>query len=281
MLDMHRVARALSILEMIAARPEGVQLSAVAAELQVNRAIPFRILTELCELGYVMQDPDTRRYRATFKLGSLGLRQLETAGVTRWARDEIEALAATTNELVHLAVVSGRELRYVAAARGASSRLVIDTALTYEFPSPASAGGRAWLSTLPDVEARSILARRDRGTAANAPAHRQDLDRVMDAIARVRELGYAVIQEEMEVGINAIAAPIVPPDSPDGRAVGAVSIAGPSARTTPQVLVSFAPALQMAAERLGQQWHVYDYLVALAKPPSEDGSESAPLPVAG
>lgn len=261
---MSSIDRAMRILDIIAGEPEGVRVTDMATTLQLNRAIPHRLLAELIELGYVVQNPTTERYRATFKLGSLGLRQLETAGIPRWSRDELDALAATSRELVRLAVVSGTVLRWVAKAQGANSALIIDSGSGTDVAIHATASGKAWLSTLPPDGAEALLVAR--GLDPKTPHTGTDLRRVMADIAHARALGYAVIHEEMEVGISAIAAPIVPPESPDGGGVATVSIAGPSARLTPPVLLEFAPALLATACKLAEQWHVYEYLAALSGP---------------
>lgn len=263
---MSSIARALRILELVADQPDGVRVTDLATMLGLNRAIPHRLLAELIDLGYVAQNPTTERYRATFKLGSLGLRQLEIAGIARWSQDELGALATTSRELVRLAVASGSVLRFVAKAQGANSALMIDSASGSDVVLHATASGKAWLSTLPDEELLALLT--SRGLAPKTPHTETDLQRVVGEIAQARQAGYAVTHEEMEPGINAIAAPIVPSGGPGGRGVGTVSIAGPSARLTPEVLLSFAPALRATAEKLGHQWHVYEYLVALSASPS-------------
>jgi IclR family acetate operon transcriptional repressor len=258
---MSSIGRAIQILEIIASEPQGVRVTDVATTLRLNRAIPHRLLAELMELGYVAQDPTTERYRATFKLGSLGLDQLETSGVQRWARDELAALAAETQELVRLAVASGSELRFVAKAQGGDSALMIDSTGS-NVVLHATASGKAWLSTLPEEEVRRLLT--ERGLAAETTHTETDLRRILDEVAQARELGYAVTHEEMEVGINAIAAPLVPPELGGGCGVATISIAGPSARLTQQMLQNFAPAVKATARTLSEQWHVYEYLTALA-----------------
>ena len=258
---MSSIGRAMHIFEIIAGEPEGVRVTDLATMLKLNRAIPHRLLAELMELGYVAQDPTTERYRASFKLGSLGLRQLETSGVQRWASDDLAALAAETRELVRLAVVSDSELRFVAKAQGGDSALMVDSASGSNVVLHATASGKAWLSTLPEEEIRRLLT--ERGLAAETAHTETDLRRILDEVAQARELGYAVTHEEMEVGINAIAAPLVPPEAVDGFAVATISIAGPSARLTQQMLQNFAPAVKATARTLSEQWHVYEYLTAL------------------
>jgi DNA-binding IclR family transcriptional regulator len=254
------IERTMAILELVAGQREGVRITDLANELGLNRAIPHRILADLVTLGYVVQDPRTERYRATFKLGSLGLRQLETAGIGRWAQDHLDQLAATTRELVRLSVVVDDGLRWIAKAQGAASALVIDGVSGSDVVLHATATGKAWLSTLPETEARAIL--QGRGLAAQTARTETDLDHVMGDLAAARHSGYAVVHEEMEVGVNAIAAPVVPPERGDGRGVATVSIAGPAARLRPDVLIGFAPDLMTVAASLAAQWHAYEYLAA-------------------
>jgi IclR family acetate operon transcriptional repressor len=258
---MSSISRAMRILELIASQPSGVRVTDVANNLALNRAIPHRLLAELIELGYAAQDPTTERYRATFKLGSLGLRQLESAGVGRWAQDELSALASETSELVRLAVVSDGGLCFIAKAQGSNSALIIDESSGSEVVLHATASGKAWLSTLSDDEIVTILT--TRGLTAKTPHTETDIRRILDEVRHARETGYAATHEEMEPGINAIAVALVPPENPDHRAIGTVSIAGPSARLTPDVLLGFVPALQRTARTLSQHWHVYGYMTAL------------------
>ncbi len=266
---MSNVKRVMRILDLLVDEPAGVRITDLAMALGVNKAIPHRLLAELVELGYATQDPRTERYRATFKLGSLGLRQLETAGIARWSQDELNALAAQSKELVRLAIAAGNSLRWVAKAQGANSSLIVDSAVATEVVLHATASGKAWLSTLPTDEVRALLAERE--LVKPTPRTHTDIGEILAEVEEARRHGYAVTYEEMEIGINAIAAPIVPPDLPEGRGVGTVSIAGPAARLTPDVLVGFAPSLKAAARSLGEHWHVYEYLKALTTPVPEGG----------
>jgi IclR family acetate operon transcriptional repressor len=249
---MSTIRRGLRILELLAAEPDGLGVSEIARSLALNRAIPFRLLAEFMEMGYVRQDPVTDRYVATFKLGALGLQQLERAGIDRWAQACLRDLAEETQELVRLAVVEDGGLRWVAKAQGSSALLIINEA---SIPH-ATASGKAWLSTLPVGEAKSILNGHDlerptSHTMTEIPTLLADLD-------EARTQGYAVVEEEMEVGINAIAVPVIPVRMV--RAVATVSVAGPSVRLTRDRLIEFAPRLLSAAADLAGTWSTYAYL---------------------
>jgi IclR family transcriptional regulator, acetate operon repressor len=260
---MSTIGRALAILEIVAGEPSGSRITDLATTLKLNRAIPHRLLAELMELGYVVQDPHTERYRATFRVGSLGLRQLETSGVQRWAKDDLAALAAESRELVRLSMVCGSELRFVAKAQGGDSALMVDDVSGSSVPLHSTASGKAWLSSLPDAEVRELLTQH--GLESRTSHTETDLLRIIEEIGNAREVGFAVTYEENEIGINAIAVPVVPPEAVDGKGVGTISIAGPSVRLTRSLLPGYAPALRRAAVTLGRQWHVFEYLTALAE----------------
>jgi DNA-binding IclR family transcriptional regulator len=264
----------MRILDILVDEPAGVRITDLAAALGANKAIPHRLMAELVELGYATQSPETERYRATFKLGSLGLRQLEAAGIARWSQDELSALAAQSRELVRLAIASRNSLRWVAKAQGANSSLIVD-AIVSDIVLHATASGKAWLSTLPTDEVRATLATHE--LVKPTPLTHTDIDAILAEIEEARRGGYAVAIQEMEIGVNAIAVPIVPPDLPGRRGVGTVSIAGPAARLTPEVLIGFVPSLKSSAGSLAEHWRVYEYLRALTTPVSED-SRRPPAP---
>jgi IclR family transcriptional regulator, acetate operon repressor len=248
------ISRALRLLELLAAEDRGFRITDLAEALQVNKAIAFRTLAALIEVGYVRQDPESQRYQATFKLAALGLRKLEASRIEEWAQEPLDRLAQTTRELVRLAVVDGESLRWIAKAQGSNSRLIVDPAAGADVILHATATGKAWLSTLDEESVRAILS--ERGLDPQTEHTRTDPERLLAELAEVRDRGYAMVTEEMDPGINAIATPIVVPI--DGRsAVGTVSVAGPAVRVTPEVLEHFAEPLMATARELAGHWAIY------------------------
>lgn len=265
---MTNLSRAMSILEMLVDEPAGVRVTDLATAMRMNRAIPHRILTELCELGYVIQDKDSERYCATLKVGSLGLRQLERASVMDWSQEELARLAAQSQELARVSIASGATLRFVAQAQGASGSLIVNSPLRAEVALHATASGKAFLSTLPSAEVERIVGKR--GMPGLTGETLTSVDALEDELAKVRSDGYALVEQEAEQGVSAVAAAIVPPQAADGRAVGAVSVAGPSVRMPVTRLRELAPDVRAAADRLARGWHVFEYLRTVS------GDSSAP-----
>jgi IclR family acetate operon transcriptional repressor len=256
------LSRAMAILELLVDEPDGVRVTDLALTMRVNRAIPHRLLTEFCDMGYVVQDPGSERYRATLKVGSLGLRELERTNVMDWSQEELAHLAGVSRELARVSIASASTLRFVAQAQGASASLIVNSPLRPELALHATASGKAYLATLPWEEVAGIV--RERGMPGLTEDTTTSIDALEVELAKVRSDGYALVEEEAEPGISAVAAAIVPPQSPAGRAVGAVSVAGPSVRLPQGRLREFAPEVCATAGRLAQHWHVFEYLRAVS-----------------
>jgi hypothetical protein len=112
--------RSFKVLEHLAGHPEGRALSALSAELEMPLSATHRLLSELVRCGYVRQDQSHGDYMLTIKLVSLGLSFLSNSGIVDIAQPMLDRLAASSGELVRLAVVDGDELTFVAKAQGAT-----------------------------------------------------------------------------------------------------------------------------------------------------------------
>ena len=140
--------RGIKVLELLAAHPEGLALSAVASAGDLPLSATHRLLTELVRVGYVRQLRGQGDYVLTIKLVSLGLSFLSASGMVDVAQPSLDALAETSRELVRLAIVDGDELVFVAKAQGATRGLRYDPDMGLSVRLSCSAAGHAWLSTL-------------------------------------------------------------------------------------------------------------------------------------
>jgi len=253
------VANAMHVLEMLVSRPDGRRVSEVAERLGINKAIAHRLLAALVSAGYVSQDARTSSYFATHSLGALGLRQLSSSGVGTWAQRALDSLAADCEELVRLAVATNDSLQWIAKAQGSNSSLRLDPVMGQDAVPHATASGKAWLSTLSPERVAVVLDHESRLTAT--PRSALDRPSLLVELDEVRHRGYATTFEEMDLGINAAAAPIFGA-GPGREATGTISIAGPSVRMTRARLAELSPLLLAAAADVSKSWPSYTYLVA-------------------
>lgn len=242
--------KSLAILELMAERPEGVSVSAIAQALDMPVSGVHRALKELARLGYARQVREQGDYALTVKLAAMGLSFLGRSGVTDIAQPILDRLAAESGELIRLSVLDGDDLVWVAVAQGATGGLRYDPGREQGVAVhlASTAGGLALLAALTDEEALARVARqgvRREGAdlGSRAPATIRD---VLTAIAETRARGWSVSIDTYIEGMAAMAAPV----RREGRALGCLSIAGPAVRLTMARMEQLAPALIAAAEEL-------------------------------
>ncbi len=238
------VDRALTILKLLAADGE-LGVSDIARLLDVHKSTASRLLGTLEAHGLAEQLPDRGRYR-------LGLGILRLAGATRSRLDVVResrpitaALAAAVGETVNLVILSGTETLYLDQAAGTSA-LQIHNWVGRRNPVHATANGRVLLAHASPAELEAILAAIT--TDGRLPAitertvtDRQALETILEV---VRQDGYAVAVDELEIGLTAVAAPV---RGVDGTVTASLSISGPGFRLGADQLGSVIRATKDAA----------------------------------
>lgn len=261
------IERCISLVEILAAQPDGMDLGALAAAVSMPKSATHRILTTLLEKGWVSQDPATLGYRLSLTLANLAFRHLDAMRLPDAAQAPLDDLARTTHEYCRLAVVDGERIVWVARAQGATSGLRYDPDMGHEVALHATATGKAWLATLPEAEALRIVA--GRGLSATrplGPRSAKTLDEVRSTLAETRARGYALALEEGEAGTVAMAMAFRAAQSPDAPVAGTVSVAGPLARIGADRHAAIAAALQSAVRAVERIWPVRRHQRCAAEP---------------
>lgn len=219
------VARALDLLELVAAADDEIALVELARRAGLQPPTAHRLLQTLADREWVVQNPRTSRYRLSHKLLSLvGDIEARTARLRALARPHLEAIRDAADESTNLVVLDGLAAVYVDQVP--SSRPVrLFTEIGGRVPAYASGAGKAILAFQPQGVTDKLLARsRLRALTANTLSARDQLE---TDLRRTRERGYALDNEEYESGVVCVAAPIL---APDATAVAAISVSGPAAR---------------------------------------------------
>jgi IclR family transcriptional regulator, pca regulon regulatory protein len=241
-------ARGLSVIRAFTEdRPE-LTLSDVARETGLTRAAARRFLLTLVDLGYVTVDD--RSFRLTPRVLELGYAYLSSSGLPELAQPHLERVAAETGESSSVSVLDGQDVVYV--ARVATSRIMrINIAIGTRFPAWVTSMGRALLSGFDDDELWQALESAER--TAFTPHTVTDVDELVRIIRRVRLLGYALVEEELELGLRSLAVPV---RGNDGAVVAAMNLSTHAARVpVDQVLDSYLPALQREVRALEADLH--------------------------
>lgn len=234
------VDRAVTVLEVLAELGEG-GVTEIAQRLEVHKSTAFRLVTALEARGLVEQVGDRGKYRLGMAVVRLAGAVTDQLDVTRRSRAACEELAATTGETVNIALADGDAALNVDQVRGASS-VVTHNWIGERTPLHATSSGKVLMAFCAPVRAAGTAGRLRRYTDATT-TRRRDLEEQLDKIAVD---GFATTTEELEVGLNAVAAPV---RGADGEVLAALSVSGPSYRLTADRLREITPAVVAAADR--------------------------------
>lgn len=227
--------RGLRLLALLQERGE-LRLGRLIEELGSSRATVFRTLATLQAHGFVEHDRATRSYR----LGP-ALRAGQTAAIAQQATQALQELVERTGETAGLVVVQGRRLRYAMVQPGTYA-VRFTAAVGAGVPAHASPAGKAILAALTPSQRDAFLGREPyAGLTARTIVRRAPLEWELEASA---ERGYAVDDQESEMGTRGVAAAIL-----DGRRpLGALSLSAPSTRL-PQTDVARVGTLLVTLSR--------------------------------
>lgn len=246
--------RTFAVLQLLAENANGLPISAVADRLGIPLSASHRLLSELAEHGFVQQERLHGDYRLTMRLVTLAFTYLARSGVTDIAQPVLDRLAAQSGELVRLAVMDGegadRNLTWVARAQGAQTGLRYDPEMGQVATLSCSASGWAWLSTLDDEEALSLVERQGFGAPEEfGPRAPRNAKALLQALRQTRKRGYAVTMQTFTPWMSAMAAPV---RAPDGTVCATISIAGPIMRLPEEKLHELAPLMLEAVAEMTQ-----------------------------
>lgn len=251
------VERCLDALEILSGEADGLPLGVVADRLSLPKSATHRLLTALVQRRFAIQDTVNQHYTLSFRLAQLGFRRLDALRFPEVAQPILDRLAAETGEHVRLAVVEGRGMVWIARAQGASRGLRYDPEMGQGVVLHATATGKAWLATLPEDEALTIVLAR--GFAAPAHFGRRAVRTVTalrQHLAETRRRGYGLAIEEGEAGTAAIAAIVRDGEAADAPVVGTISVAGPLGRLVGDARAHTAERLLAATREMSIMWPV-------------------------
>lgn len=230
------LARGLSVIRAFDATTPRQTLSDVAKTTNLTRATARRFLLTLAELGYVRVDGAL--FSLTPKVLDLGYSYLSSLTLPEVAGPHLEALTKQVHESASVSILDGSDIVYV--ARVPVSRIMtVSITIGTRFPAFATSMGRVLLAGLAPKDLDDYLAKVDLApltgrTIATATALREEL-------ARVRDNGYCVVDQELEEGLRSLAAPI---RDHTGTVVAAANISTQSSRyTAASIKKDLLPAL--------------------------------------
>ena len=237
------VERVFDLLNIITSAGGESSLSDLAATAQLPLPTIHRLLRTLVPLGYVRQLPN-RSYAlgpGLIRLGYTASLQLGT-----YAQPVLQRLVNRLGESANMAVLDGHMVVYVGQAQSSHSMRMF-TEVGRRAHAHDTGVGKAILATLPDSQVVSIVS--SMGMPTPTGKSLGSVDDLLADLARIRERGYAIDDEEQEIGVRCFAMTL-----PHAPTPTAISVSGPVSRVDWDFGERAVPLLREAAEELAGQF---------------------------
>jgi IclR family transcriptional regulator, KDG regulon repressor len=242
--------RLLAVVELLMRSPEALSARAIADATGIHRSTTHRALNTLIHRGWVERQPESADYRLSVKFLALAHVATQERSFLREVRPALERLSALSRETVHVGVLDGLDVLHLDKI-DSLERVGVASKIGSRGPAHSASLGRALLAASSDRMVEEFLIESD----LSRGAHRiPDLTRFREEIARTRQRGYSLDDEEDSIGVRCLGVAV---RGAGGAPLFAISMTGPSARFTLERALSFAPAaVEIARDlsvRLGWQ----------------------------
>jgi len=238
------LARGLSVVGAFGEGRTSLSIADAARLTGLSRAAVRRCLYTLSRLGYAAGANGS--YALTPKILTLAHAYLGSTPVARVAQPVLERVSERLHESSSLAVLDGDEIVYV--ARAATQRILsIGLSVGSRLPADCTSMGRVLLAFMPDADRARYLARVR--LTRHTPRTIVDKGELRAELDRVRGNGFAMVDQELELGLRSLAVPV---RRHDGPVVAAINVGVHAGRVDARTLTrDYLPVLQAAAAEIG------------------------------
>jgi DNA-binding IclR family transcriptional regulator len=238
------VDRAISVLELLAKQGEA-GVTEIAAELGVHKSTVSRLVGVLAARGLVEQLGDRGRYVIGFGIVRLAGAATGRMDLSRLGAPVCDAMAEALGETVNIATVDGDAAINVGQARGTAA-VAAHNWTGQRTPLHATSSGKVLLAAMSPGERADVL---DRTLVEYTPRTLVDRDQLAAELDRIDSQGYATCFEEFEIGMHAVAVPIL---GRHGTVVASLSASGPAYRLSRRRSRTVVAQLREAATGLSE-----------------------------
>ncbi len=241
MTEIQSLARGLRILEILADSPKGISVTELAEMLDLDKGSASRLVSTLANYGYAEKDPISRRFSLGPQVVSLSRSLLSRLPLREVAKPFLREPMEKTGECAHAGILAQGRVLYIDQVESPAS-LRVNAEIGSLSPLHCTALGKVMLAYCRGIMPDSLERFTDR-TLTTPEALRRDLE-------TVREKGYAVDDEEFDLGVRCVAAPIF--DYRE-KVIGSIGISGPVTRMTPAKMPDYAGLVVKIAGALSEK----------------------------
>lgn len=243
----HVIDRAAQILDCFGFDHQELSVSEIGAKTHLHRSTAHRILMALEYNDLIQQNPENGKYRLGIKLFRLGHQAASHLNLREICRPFLTRVMEKTKETVHLAVLDEDQVLYLDKVEGPHA-LRMPSRVGRRIPTYCTSLGKAMLSCLDDQEVKNVL--RVQVLRPYTVNTVKTLNQLLTDLRMIRKRGYSVDNEEIEIGLRCVGAPI---KDYSGAMVGAISVAAPSARLSSQKISTIGRLVVATAEEISEK----------------------------
>jgi IclR family KDG regulon transcriptional repressor len=239
--EIQSLARGLKILDLLAESPKGVSVTELADTLGIDKGSASRLVSTLANFGYAEKDPISRRFFLCPQVVPLSRSLLARLPLREVAKPFLRQLMEISGECAHVGVLAQGKVLYIDQVESPAS-LRVNAEVGLMAPLHCTALGKVLLA-FGRIPLPPTLGRYTEHTLVTHDSLKKELE-------KIREQGFAVDDEEYDLGVRCVAAPIF---DFRNKVVGSTGISGPITRMTPQNIGSFVEQVLKISSALSEK----------------------------
>lgn len=237
------VYHALDLLEQFRDDVDELGVTELSKRLDLHKNNVFRLLATLESRNYIEQDKVSGNYRLGLKTLELGQNFIKQMGLLRQARPVLEQLVKDCNETTYVAILKEFQIVYLDVVETDMTVRVVPR-VGAQLPAYCTAAGKVQIASMSEEELAKFIPTKE--LKRHTPNTITDREALKKQLKQIAEQDYAIDDEELDLGVRCIGAPI---RDYTRRIVGAISISGPSMRLTDERMEKeLIPKVRKAAE---------------------------------
>lgn len=218
------VDNALRLIDILC-EVEEIGVTELSREMGLGKSTAFRLLATLENRGYVRKDEENNKYRLGMKFAYVGTIVLNRMELAKYSRPYLEELTQRFNEASHLVTMEDDGyVRFLDKVRG-SSFVHMESFVGGKKPSYCTGTGKVLLANMPIEKAKAHLL--NQKMKAKTEKTITEINHMIEELEKIKLQGYAIDDEESELGLTCYAAPIY---NASNEVIAAISLSGPTSR---------------------------------------------------
>jgi DNA-binding IclR family transcriptional regulator len=238
--------RMFEMLDLLNREQSGLGLMEMSRRLGLHKSTAHRLMMVLESRGFIERESRYGKYRLGPRLMELGLTVLSRTNVDETARPQLRQLAQLTGETAHLGILMDGDVLSIVNIEG-NQTVRTPSTVGSRTPAHCTSLGKAILSFSSEEFVESFIKKHK--FESYTPNTITSVSGFREELCQIRKQGYAVDNEEREIGLRCIGAPV---RDYSGEVYGAIGVAAPAFRVTPESLPRLAQLIKSAAARISE-----------------------------